>query len=67
MNTWKRELFTTKFVYLKNGMDESYEMDQLPQWFFPEWDNIWKHDGSPTKPVEKLTNKSILSWDKSPI
>lgn len=45
-NNRKREIYNTEMVYLKNGMDEAYEMDVLPSWYTPEKDNLWKHDGS---------------------
>lgn len=68
MNNWKRELYFTEMIYLKNGMDEMYEMDQLPSWYTPDKDNLWKHDGSqsPQKQVEKLIPKQTLVWEKTP-
>jgi len=26
-------------------MGENYEMDALPNWYSPEKDNLWRHDG----------------------
>lgn len=56
MNNRKREIYFTEFIYLKNGMEENYEMDALPSWYTPDKDNLWRHDGSssPSKAAEKV-------------